>query len=180
MVHLVRRDFVYSKTQALTVIPQIMDVTLSVEPKTMIVTNNHRMGMEMRNQKFLDVFIGTLLRKSHRKGHYYHIVDPKTLEEGNLFVNGIEELQTVVLGVDHLPRVWMKGDDYAFSGYPSCQPVDTRQQLLVSTVDTVKGAYSDNGIAKGRQIVQPIEYSHDDAKVKKGDGKSNAKKNCQR
>ncbi len=148
--HFVLADFLHFIARGLTMPLEVVDVPLPVETEPVIIPYDNIAWMKLSDQKFLDVLIGTLLRELYSKGHHYNVVDVITTHKIYLLVNGGDELQAVVSGVNDQPGVGVESNHDAFSVALTSEAFDPVQDLLMPQVHTIEGTDSHHSILKIR------------------------------
>ena len=132
---------------------EVVDIPHPVEAKAMIITDDHVAGMKAADNKFVDILIGTQLRKSHRERCDNQMVHRVASNQRYLFLDGREQTKIVILWVDDAARVRMKSDNDTFAARALCQPVDAVQQFLMPQMHPVERTYGNYRVVERRQLI---------------------------
>ena len=77
---------------------QVMQVALTAQPKTVVISNDDAFGVKFSHQKLFDGFIGAQVRKFNGERHNHQMVDLIALKQRNFFFGTGDQAQGSILG----------------------------------------------------------------------------------
>ena len=98
-----------------------VEITFSVPPKTVVVTNYDGVDMKLFNQYFGDKISGRHLREFGGEWQYQNKINAEVVHGLCFFFDATEHSKVLIVGVDHQSRVGVIGDEQAFGIFGFCQ-----------------------------------------------------------
>jgi hypothetical protein len=125
---------------------QVIYIALAAKTKPVIVTNHNTPWMKTPYQKFFNVFVGIELGKFNRKWDNNQVIHAVATNQFDFFVNGSDQSQRVILGIDDGARMRVESDQHAFPLIALGKLFYLFNDLLMAFMDAVKGSYRNDSI----------------------------------